>query len=46
MVYNEYEFLIRDVTFEQTANSEVARLGLVLPGSFTGEAPEALPWDE
>lgn len=46
MIYSEYEFLIRDVTFEQTANSEVARLSLVLPGSFTGEAPESLPWEE
>jgi prophage tail gpP-like protein len=46
MVYDDYEFLIRDVTFEQNAFSEVARLNLVLPGSFTGEAPEALPWDE
>jgi len=46
MIYNEYEFLIRDVTLEQTAHSEVARLGLILPGSFTGVAPESLPWDE
>jgi prophage tail gpP-like protein len=46
MVYSEYEFLIRDVNFEQNAYSEVARLALVLPGSFTGEAPDRLPWDE
>lgn len=45
MIYNEYEFLIRDVNLEQNAFSEVARLNLVMPGSFTGEAPEALPWD-
>lgn len=46
MIYNDYEFLIRDVTLEQTANSEAARLDVVLPGSFLGTAPESLPWDD
>lgn len=46
MIYQPYEFLIRDVTLEQNAESEVARLELVLPGSFTGVEPEGLPWDD
>jgi len=46
MIYNDYVFLIRDVTFKVTPASQTAELGLVLPGSFTGEIPESLPWDE
>lgn len=46
MVYRETEFLVRTVTLEQDANSESASLGLVLPGAFSGQVPEALPWDE
>jgi len=46
MIYRETEFLIRTVTLEQDENSETATLGLVLPGSFSGEIPERLPWDE
>lgn len=45
MVYDHYEFLIRDVILEQDGVSEIAALGLVLPGAFSGEAPEYLPWD-
>lgn len=46
MVYNPYEFLIRSVTFDRTADSETASLELVFPGSFNGKAPETLPWEE
>jgi len=46
MVYNWYEFLIRDVELNQDARSETAKLTLVMPGAFSGEAPESLPWDE
>jgi prophage tail gpP-like protein/phage tail protein X len=45
MIYNEYAFLIRSVSFERQSNSTIATLGLVLPGAFSGEIPEALPWD-
>lgn len=44
MVYSEYEFVVRSVTFERTRASEIAVLELVIPGSFSGEIPEALPW--
>lgn len=44
MIYSSYEFLIRSVTFSRTPDSEVATLSLVLPGAFSGELPESLPW--
>lgn len=46
MVYNEYEFIIRSVSFDKVGDAKTAVLNLVLPGAFSGEAPEALPWDE
>lgn len=45
MVYSEYEFIIRSVEFNRDRASETALLSLVLPGSFSGEIPEAMPWD-
>lgn len=44
-VNKEYEFIIRDVEFEKDDDSESAILKLVLPGAFSGEMPETLPWD-
>lgn len=46
MIYNPYEFVIRSVRFVRTGTSATAILDLVLPGSFNGESPETLPWDE
>jgi prophage tail gpP-like protein len=46
MVNSEYSFLIRSVEFRRDSRSETATLELVLPGSFSGEIPETLPWDE
>jgi prophage tail gpP-like protein/phage tail protein X len=46
MVYNAYTFLIRSVEFEKESNLETANLNLVIPESFNGQIPEALPWDE
>lgn len=46
MVYRETELLVRTVHLRQTAMADVATLRLVLPGAFTGEVPEVLPWDE
>lgn len=46
MVYSEYEFVIRSVQFERDRAAYTASLDLVIPGSFNGEIPEALPWDE
>ena len=45
MIYNPYEFLIRSVSYSKESTSETAVLNLVLPGAFSGEVPEALPWD-
>lgn len=44
MVYRETEMTIRDVEFRY-GSTQTAVLSLVLPGAFTGEIPEVLPWD-
>jgi prophage tail gpP-like protein len=44
MIYTQTEFLIRAVTYKQTAEAETCSLELVLPGAFSGEVPEVLPW--
>lgn len=46
MIYTDYEFLIRDVTFNATPAALSAELALVMPGAFSGEVPGALPWDD
>lgn len=45
MIYSEYRFLIRKVEFDRDANQKTATLTLALPGSYSGEIPEAMPWD-
>ncbi len=46
MIYGEYEFIIRSVELNRDATSKTATLELVVPGSFSGELPERLPWEE
>lgn len=46
MIYRTYELLIRDVALHQTADKDVATLTLALPGVFSGEIPDELPWNE
>ena len=46
MIYNSYDFIIRGVEFQRERDMEKAVLDLVIPGSFSGKVPEALPWDE
>ena len=46
MIYNEYEFIIRNIGFEQDGDARTATLDLVLPGSFSGQIPSGLPWDD
>jgi prophage tail gpP-like protein len=46
MVYRESEFLIRSVSLHQEAGVSTATHGLVLPGAFSGEPPDTLPWEE
>lgn len=45
MIYSPYHFVVRSVSLERNGEIELAELDLVLPGSFSGEAPETLPWD-
>jgi len=46
MIYNEYKFIIRSIEFSRDRATETATLNLVIPGSFSGKVPGALPWDE
>lgn len=46
MIYKEYGFVIRSIEFTRDRATETATLNLVIPGSFSGKTPEALPWDE
>lgn len=46
MIYNPYDFVVRGVEFERDSKKEHATLDLVMPGSFSGEVPEVLPWEE
>jgi len=43
-IYSSYEFLIRTVELIKDAKSQTARLTLTLPGAFSGQIPEAMPW--
>jgi len=45
MVYSEYAFIVRSVEFIRERSAETAVLNLVIPGSFSGQVPEVLPWD-
>ena len=44
MIFRQTEFLIRTVTLRQDAGAQSATLDMVLPGAFSGEVPEVLPW--
>lgn len=46
MIYRPYTFVIKEVTFDITPDSETATLELMLPGSFTANEPGGMPWDE
>ena len=46
MIYRDTELLIRDVVFKCNKDVLSATLGLVLPGAFSGEIPDNLPWIE
>jgi prophage tail gpP-like protein len=46
MVYRETEFLVRKVKLRQDQKQETASLTLVLPGAFSGNVPDVLPWTE
>lgn len=44
MVYSETELMIRGVRLKATRESKTAGLNCVLPGSFSGEFPDGVPW--
>jgi prophage tail gpP-like protein len=46
MIYRRTEYIIRDVTRRREADKKTTSLKLVLPGAFSGEVPESLPWIE
>jgi len=46
MIYKEHDFIIRSVVFSETSKSKVATMNLILPGGFSAELPESLPWVE
>jgi prophage tail gpP-like protein len=45
MITKQSNFIARNIKLLRNAESKTAELELVLPGSFTEELPEALPWD-
>jgi len=46
MIYNDYEFVIRNVSFTNNDTSLSAIMNVVIPGAFAGKIPDSLPWDE
>jgi len=45
MIKNETNFIARNIKLKRTIKAKTASMNLVLPGSYTGEIPEALPWE-
>jgi prophage tail gpP-like protein len=44
-ITRETNFIARAVKLSRTIEGKTSALTLVLPGSYTGEIPEALPWE-
>lgn len=45
MIYDFYDFLIRDVQYIADDRKRLTRMNLVLPESFSGDIPKRLPWE-
>jgi len=45
MIRRETEFIARNISLKRTITGKTATLSLVLPGSYTDEIPEVLPWE-
>jgi len=45
MITNETMFIARNVELLRTVEGKTAVINLVLPGAYTGEIPEDLPWE-
>jgi prophage tail gpP-like protein len=44
MINHEYTLMVRAVTFSRSKAAATCALELVLPGSFSGQIPERMPW--
>ncbi|MDR1251117.1 MAG: LysM peptidoglycan-binding domain-containing protein [Treponema sp.] len=45
MITRETNFIARNIKLVRTTEGKTSALTLVLPGSYTGELPEAFPWE-
>jgi prophage tail gpP-like protein len=45
MIVKDTEFIARNIKLSRKTSGKTTTINLVLPGSFTGELPEALPWE-
>jgi prophage tail gpP-like protein len=45
MIIKPTDFIARNIKLSRTTAGKTASLTLVLPGSYSGEIPEALPWE-
>ena len=46
MIYNNYNFILRTVSFEGDSKKRSCSMNLVVPESYTGQRPRRLPWEE
>ncbi len=46
MIYKPYVMLIKEVIFNSSADKKTVSLALTIPEAYSGEVPEAFPWDE
>jgi prophage tail gpP-like protein len=45
MIFKETNFIARNIKLSKTKEGKTTEMELVLPGSYTGDIPEALPWE-
>jgi prophage tail gpP-like protein len=45
MIMRETNFIARNIKLSRTTEGKTTTFTLVLPGSYTGDVPEALPWE-
>jgi LysM repeat protein len=44
-IYNETDFLIEKAILTRTIQGDTAQINQILPGAYTGELPEVVPWE-
>jgi prophage tail gpP-like protein len=45
MIRRETNFIARSIKLKRTTKGKTATINLALPGSYTGDIPEVLPWE-